>query len=102
MNDILRDFDKKNETSKNMVADDLSRLEKENMDLRKKIGELQWELAGKEVELEKAAPTSDSSVDIKWYENRHNSDCIQINRLQTTIDVLTSKIVALRQLAGLE
>ena len=38
----------------------------------------------------------------EWYENRHQSDCIEINRLNTTIDVLIHKVEYLRQFAGLE
>ena len=39
---------------------------------------------------------------IEWYDNRHQSDCIEINRLNTTIDVLIHKVEYLRQFAGLE
>lgn len=38
----------------------------------------------------------------KELEDRHQSDCIEINRLNTTIDVLIHKIEHLRQFAGLE
>ena len=38
----------------------------------------------------------------KELENRHQSDCIEINRLNTTIDVLIHKVEYLRQFAGLE
>lgn len=40
--------------------------------------------------------------DIGWYDNRHQSDCIEINRLNTTIDVLIHKVEYLRQFAGSE
>ena len=38
----------------------------------------------------------------KKLEDRHQSDCIEINRLNTTIDVLIHKVEYLRQFAGLE
>ena len=38
----------------------------------------------------------------KEVENRHQSDCNEINRLNTTIDVLIHKVEYLRQFAGLE
>lgn len=38
----------------------------------------------------------------KELEDRHQSDCIEINRLNTTIDVLIHKVEYLRQFAGLE
>lgn len=33
--------------------------------------------------------------------NRHQSDCITINQLQTTIDVLVDKLARLREIHGL-
>lgn len=47
-------------------------------------------------------PINDSAPSMEWYENRHQSDCIEINRLNTTIEVLIHKIEHLRQFAGLE
>ena len=38
----------------------------------------------------------------KELEDRYQSDCIEINRLNTTIDVLIHKVEYLRQFAGLE
>lgn len=34
-------------------------------------------------------------------EDRHQSDCITINQLQTTIDVLVDKLARLREIHGL-
>lgn len=51
-------------------------------------------------ELEAKADLDKPSAE--WYENRHQQDCIEINRLNTTIDVLIHKIEYLRQFAGLE
>ena len=60
-------------------------------------------LESKETEIcEKEPNTSDSAPSIEWYDNRHQSDCIEINRLNTTIDVLIHKVEYLRQFAGLE
>ena len=38
----------------------------------------------------------------KELEDRYQSDCVEINRLNTTIDVLIHKVEYLRQFAGLE
>lgn len=43
----------------------------------------------------------ESRPSIEWYEERHQSDCITINQLHTTIDVLTDKITNLRKNMGL-
>lgn len=61
------------------------------------------ELESKETETcENEPKISDSAPSREWYENRHQSDCIEINRLNTTIDVLIHKVEYLRQFAGLE
>lgn len=60
-------------------------------------------LDSKETETcEKEPKVSGSAPSIEWYENRHQSNCIEINRLNTTIDVLIHKVEYLRQFAGLE
>ena len=67
--------------------------------LKQRIAELEskeTETCGKEPKISDSAPTRE------WYENRHQSDCIEINRLNTTIDVLIHKVEYLRQFAGLE
>ena len=38
---------------------------------------------------------------IEWYEQRHQDDCITINQLQTTIDVLADRYVNLRKNKGM-
>ena len=74
-------------------------LENENYELKQRIAELE----SKETETcEKEPKVSDSAPSREWYENRHQSDCIEINRLNTTIDVLIHKVEYLRQFAGLE
>ena len=67
--------------------------------LKQRIAELEskeTETCGKEPKISDSAPTRE------WYENRHQSDCIEISRLNTTIDVLIHKVEYLRQFAGLE
>ena len=70
------------------------------------IGELKQriaELESNEMETCEKEPISDDCrPSMEWYENRHQSDCIEINRLNTTIDVLIHKVEYLRQFAGLE
>lgn len=38
---------------------------------------------------------------IEWYEQRHQSDCITINRLYTTIDVIVDRYANLRKNKGM-
>ena len=68
-------------------------------ELKQRIAELE----SRETETSKKEPISDDCrPSIEWYDNRHQSDCIEINRLNTTIDVLIHKVEYLRQFAGLE
>lgn len=48
-------------------------------------------------------PTEEHSArtSVEWYEDRYQSDCITINQLHTTIDVLTDKLARLRGQMGL-
>ena len=83
----------------NNYRDAESKLFDENQELKKRIAELE----SKETETcENEPKISDSAPSREWYENRHQSDCIEINRLNTTIDVLIHKVEYLRQFAGLE
>ena len=76
-----------------------SKLFDENKELKQRIAELE----SKETETCENEPISDDCrPSMEWYDNRHQSDCIEINRLNTTIDVLIHKVEYLRQLAGLE
>ena len=76
-----------------------SKLFDENKELKQRIAELE----SKETETCEKEPISDDCrPSMEWYENRHQSDCIEINRLNTTIDVLIHKVEYLRQFAGLE
>lgn len=77
-------------------------------DKRLEVKELEAELRVKEDLLTiKGAisnePTEEHSSrpSIEWYENRYQRDCITINQLHTTIDVLTDKLTNLRKQMGL-
>lgn len=94
-------------------TDMIMKLNQEKLDKNEKIAELTCknqslkqriaELESKKTETcENEPKISDSAPSREWYENRHQSDCIEINRLNTTIDVLIHKVEYLRQFAGLE
>lgn len=77
----------------------LVKYQHENAGLKQRIAELE----SKETETcAKEQISDDCRPSIEWYENRYQSDCIEINRLNTTIDVLIHKVEYLRQFAGLE
>lgn len=72
--------------------------------LQKELDELETELRVKEdlFKIKNAIsnePTEEHSSrpSIEWYEDRYQSDCITINQLHTTIDVLTDKLTNLRK-----
>jgi hypothetical protein len=73
--------------------------------LQKELDELETELRVKE-ELFKIKgaiseePCEESRPSIEWYEDRYQSDCITINQLHTTIDVLIDKLAILRGING--
>lgn len=68
----------------------------------KEIEELEGELETKEDLFKlREAISSDDRPGVEWYEERYQSDCIKINQLNTTIDVLTDKLVTLRKSFGL-
>lgn len=80
-------------------SEKLSKLNCENNKLKQRIAELE----SMEMETCEKEPISDDCrQSMEWYENRHQSDCIEINRLNTTIDVLIHRVEYLRQFAGLE
>ena len=120
---LKEEYDKKCKDYKSVSAL-LSTYQQENESLKKRIIELEnfscqaeqeteslveklkqriAELESKETETCEKEPISDDCrPSMEWYENRHQSDCIEINRLNTTIDVLIHKVEYLRQFAGLE
>ena len=78
---------------------DLLHMHETIAELKQRIAELE----SRETESFEKEPISDDyRPSMEWYENRHQSDCIEINRLNTTIDVLIHKVEYLRQFAGLE
>lgn len=81
------------------ISELLNKFAADNDLLEQKISELESKKSGT---CDKQHKTSDSAPSMEWYDNRHQSDCIEINRLNTTIDVLIHKVEYLRQFAGLE
>ena len=103
---LFEDEIKKREEAIKYYRDSLSRVEKncdklyhENKELKQRIAELESE---KSENCEEEPISDDARPSAEWYENRYQQDCITINRLNTTIDVLIHKIEYLRQFAGLE
>lgn len=79
----------------------ITELREENEDLRKQVAELETELRVKEDLFAIKGAISEGKPSAEWYENRYQSDCITINQLHTTIDVLTDKLARLRGQIGL-
>lgn len=67
----------------------------------KQIEELESELRVKEDLFAIKDAISGEQPSAEWYEHRYQSDCITINQLHTTIDVLTDKLARLRGQMGL-
>lgn len=65
------------------------------------ISELESELRVKEDLFTIKGAISGGRPSTEWYEQRYQSDCITINQLHTTIDVLTDKLARLREVKGL-
>lgn len=68
-----------------------------NEELKHRISELETELRVKEDLFKIKGAISEGKPSVEWYEDRHQSDCITINQLHTTIDVLTDKLTNLRK-----
>ena len=79
----------------------LSVYAKENEELKHQISELESELRVKEDLFKIKGAISGEQPSAEWYEQRYQSDCITINQLHTTIDVLTDKLARLREVKGL-
>lgn len=79
----------------------LSVCAKENEELKHQISELETELRVKEDLFKIKGVISGEQPSVEWYEQRYQSDCITINQLHTTIDVLTDKLARLRGQMGL-
>lgn len=68
---------------------------------QREIEELETELRVKEDLFKIKGVISGEQPSAEWYEQRYQSDCITINQLHTTIDVLTDKLARLRGQMGL-
>ena len=82
----------------------------EILDKNEKINELQAELdkmcdynndLKKQVGEKPDVPFYDESVEIVKYRRQHQDDCITINQLHTTLDVLVDRYANLRKIHGL-
>ena len=82
----------------------------EILDKNEKINELQAELdkmcdynndLKRQVDEKADTPFYDESVEIAKYHRQHQDDCITINQLQTTLDVLVDRYANLRKIHGL-
>lgn len=82
----------------------------EILDKNEKINELQAELdkmcdynndLKRQVNEKADVPFYDESVEIAKYRRQHQDDCIAINQLHTTLDVLVDRYANLRKIHGL-
>ena len=76
---------------------EIEELESDNENLKNEIEELKYILDSKE----KNQKCEYVEHSIEWLEDRHQQDCIEINRLNTVIEVLIDKYSSLRQQMGL-
>ena len=81
----------------------------EILDKNNKINELQAELdkmcdynneLKRQVDEKADTPFYDESVEIAKYHRRHQDDCVTINQLHTTLDVLIDRYANLRKIHG--
>lgn len=91
------------------LADERETKQHEILDKNEKINELQAELDKmcdyndelKKQVCEKAdAPFYDESTEIAKYRRQYQDDCITINQLQTTLDVIIDRYANLRKIHG--
>mgnify|MGYP000063967921 CR=1 FL=1 len=84
--------------------------QREILDKNEKINDLQVELdkmcaynneLKRQVDEKADTPFYDESVEITKYHRQHQSDCITINQLHTTLDVLIDRYANLRKIHGL-
>ena len=76
---------------------EIEELESDNENLKNEIEELKYILDSKE----KNQKCEYVAHSIEWLEDRHQQDCIEINRLNTVIEVLIDKYSRLRHQIGL-
>lgn len=91
------------------LADEREAKQHEILDKNEKINELQAELdkmcdysneLKKQISEKSDMPFYDESVEIAKYHRQHQDDCITINRLYTTLDVLVDRHANLRKIHG--
>ena len=84
---------------------DIDELESDNENLKNEIAELKQHLKSKENLYEnEEIPFADEQYEedlLAELQDRHQQDCIEINRLNTVIEVLIDKYSRLRQQIGL-
>lgn len=113
--ELLNKFDAENESLNQRIAELESKNEQLKFDIDKMATSksewidkaVEWQQKCEKLESKETDTNNDwgepyTEPNIEWYDNRHQSDCIEINRLNTTIDVLIHKVEYLRQFAGLE
>lgn len=83
------------------TKDYMESYKEQNKKLKKELDELETELRVKEDLFKIRGAISEGQPSVEWYEERHQIDCITINQLHTTIDVLTDKLARLRGQMGL-
>lgn len=71
---------------------EIKKLKSDNENLKNEIEELKYILDSKE----KIQKCEDVAPSREWLEDRHQQDCITINQLNVTIDVLLDKMERLR------
>ena len=86
------------------LADEREAKQHEILDLKEKIAEMDKSIDEMTLYIdsmkEKPQAISDSRPDTKWYDERHQSDCITINQLQTALDVIVDRYANLRKIHG--
>lgn len=91
------------------LADEREAKQHEILDKNEKINELQAELdkmcdysneLKKQINEKSDMPFYDESVEIAKYHRQHQDDCITINQLYTTLDVLVDRYANLRKIHG--
>ena len=87
------------------LADERESNQQEILNLKEKIAEMDKSIDEMTLYIdsmkEKLKAISDSRPDTKWYDERHQSDCITINQLQTALDVMVDRYAQLRKIHGL-
>lgn len=68
--------------------------------VKEDLFKIQGGLKSSDVKIANLPYLEESRPSIEWYEERYQSDCITINQLHTTIDVLTDKLARLRGQKG--